>query len=81
MGFDIDVGDCVKVKERRKNFLLLDIDSSWRLRPHGSMNRCGAQNGHLEVLKYLREEAKAPWDNANKHLECLPTPSKKKCTG
>ena len=37
-----------------------------------------AQNGHLEVLKYLREEAKAPWDSyvllfahANKHLECL----------
>ena len=21
-----------------------------------------AENGHLEVLKYLREEAKAPWD-------------------
>ena len=23
---------------------------------------CAAVNGHLEVLKYLREEAKAPWD-------------------
>ena len=23
---------------------------------------CAAENGHLEVLKYLREEAKAPWD-------------------
>jgi len=23
---------------------------------------CAARNGHLEVLKYLREEAKAPWD-------------------
>ena len=22
-----------------------------------------ADNGHLEVLKYLREEAKAPWDS------------------
>ncbi|CAL6399238.1 unnamed protein product [Bathycoccus prasinos] len=24
---------------------------------------CAAGNGHLEVLKYLREEAKAPWDS------------------
>ena len=24
---------------------------------------CAAENGHLEVLKYLREEAKAPWDS------------------
>ena len=24
---------------------------------------CAAQNGHLEVLKYLREEVKAPWDS------------------
>jgi len=24
---------------------------------------CAAQNGHLEILKYLREEAKAPWDS------------------
>ena len=23
---------------------------------------CAAENGHLECLKYLREEAKAPWD-------------------
>ena len=23
---------------------------------------CAAQNGHLEVLKYLREEVKAPWN-------------------
>ena len=23
---------------------------------------CAAENGHLEVLKYLREEAKTPWD-------------------
>ena len=22
-----------------------------------------AENGHLEVLKYLREEVKAPWDS------------------
>ena len=22
-----------------------------------------AEDGHLEVLKYLREEAKAPWDD------------------
>ena len=22
-----------------------------------------AENGHLEVLKYLHEEAKAPWDS------------------
>ena len=43
-----------------------------------------ALEGHLEVLKYLREEAKAPWDSsvllfahAYKHLECLPTPSKR----
>ena len=47
-----------------------------------------AQNGHLEVLKYLREEAKAPWDSsvllfahANKHLECLRYAVEKKCTG
>ena len=47
-----------------------------------------AQNGHLEVLKYLREEAKAPWDwwvllfaHANKHLECLRYAVEKKCTG
>ena len=24
---------------------------------------CAAENGHLEVLKYLREEVKAPWDS------------------
>ena len=24
---------------------------------------CAAENGHLEVLKYLLEEAKAPWDS------------------
>ena len=24
---------------------------------------CAAENGHLECLKYLREEAKAPWDS------------------
>ena len=37
-----------------------------------------ARNGHLEVLKYLREEAKAPWDSAtanvsaaNGHLHIL----------
>jgi hypothetical protein len=37
-----------------------------------------AQNGHLEVLKYLREEVKAPWDSAtanvsaaNGHLHIL----------
>ena len=36
------------------------------------------QNGHLEVLKYLREEAKAPWDSdtaswaaENGHLHIL----------
>ena len=41
---------------------------------------CGnaAKNGHLECLKYLREEAKAPWDSrtaawaaANGHLHIL----------
>ena len=26
---------------------------------------CAAENGHLEVLKYLREEVKAPWDSEN----------------
>ena len=26
-----------------------------------------AENGHLEVLKYLREEAKAPWDSELPH--------------
>ena len=39
---------------------------------------CAAFNGHLEVLKYLREEAKAPWDSEtatwaalNGHLHIL----------
>ena len=39
---------------------------------------CAAGNGHLEVLKYLREEAKAPWDSwtatraaSNGHLHIL----------
>jgi len=39
---------------------------------------CAASGGHLEVLKYLREEAKAPWDSAtaswaaeNGHLHIL----------
>ena len=37
-----------------------------------------AENGHLECLKYLREEAKAPWDSGtairaaqNGHLHIL----------
>ena len=37
-----------------------------------------AQNGHLECLKYLREEVKAPWDSGtaawaaeNGHLHIL----------
>ena len=45
-----------------------------------------AANGHLECLKYLREEAKAPWDSsilrfahAKKHLECLRYAIEKKC--
>jgi hypothetical protein len=29
---------------------------------------CAAQNGHLEVLKYLREEVKAPWDYDTAYL-------------
>ena len=44
--------------------------------------------GHLECLKYLREEAKAPWDyevlyfaHAKKHLECLRYAVEKKCPG
>ena len=47
-----------------------------------------AENGHLECLKYLREEAKAPWDSSvlhfahrNKHLECLRYAIGKKCPG
>ena len=28
---------------------------------------CAAENGHLECLKYLREEAKAPWDSRLPH--------------
>ena len=28
------------------------------------------QDGHLEVLKYLREEAKAPWDLRTADLGC-----------
>ena len=49
---------------------------------------CGiaAQFGHLECLKYLHEEAKAPWDSSvlhfahrNKHLECLRYAIEKKC--
>ena len=49
---------------------------------------CAAGNGHLECLKYLREEAKAPWDSSvlhfahrNKHLECLRYAIGKKCPG
>ena len=45
-----------------------------------------AGNGHLECLKYLREEAKAPWDSMvlyqayeNEHLECLRYAVEKKC--
>ena len=45
-----------------------------------------ALRGHLECLKYLREEAKAPWDSlvlnfahTNKHLECLRYAVEKKC--
>ena len=53
-------------------------------------NACAyaARNGHLECLKCLREEAKAPWDSsvlyrahAKKHLECLRYAVKKKCPG
>ena len=47
-----------------------------------------ARIGHLECLKYLREEAKAPWDSSvlhfahrNKHLECLRYAIGKKCPG
>ena len=47
-----------------------------------------AKNGHLEILKYLREEAKAPWDSMvlyqayeNEHLECLRYAVEKKCPG
>ena len=47
-----------------------------------------AENGQLECLKYLREEAKAPWDyevlhfaHAKKHLECLRYAVEKKCPG
>ena len=47
-----------------------------------------ARNGHLEVLKYLRETAKARWDyevlhfaHANKQLECLRYAVEKKCPG
>ena len=29
---------------------------------YGSACACAAENGHLECLKYLHEEAKAPWD-------------------
>ena len=39
---------------------------------------CAADDGHLEVLKYLREEVKAPWDSVtaewaaqNGHLHIL----------
>ena len=47
-----------------------------------------AFNGHLECLKYLREEAKAPWGTSvlyqahtNKNLECLRYAVEKKCPG
>ena len=45
-----------------------------------NMNACAyaAQGGHLEVLKYLHEEVKAPWDedaireaHENNRIECL----------
>jgi len=47
--------------------------------PIGTMAcECAAENGHLEVLKYLREEAKVPWDSStasraalNGHLHIL----------
>ena len=29
---------------------------------------CAASEGHLEVLKYLREEVKAPWDSRTASL-------------
>ncbi|CAL6304651.1 unnamed protein product [Bathycoccus prasinos] len=32
---------------------------------------CAAQNGHLECLKYLREEVKAPWDSGTASLAAL----------
>jgi hypothetical protein len=45
-----------------------------------------ALSGHLACLKYLREEAKAPWASlvldfahTNKHLECLRYAVEKKC--
>jgi len=47
---------------------------------------CAAKNGHLECLKYLREEAKAPWDwetpawaAENGHLHILEYLVERKC--
>ena len=47
---------------------------------------CAALKGHLECLKYLHEEVKAPWASlvldfahTNKHLECLRYAVEKKC--
>jgi hypothetical protein len=47
-----------------------------------------AKGGHLECLKYLREEVKAPWDHFTlcrasifEQLECLRYAIEKKCPG
>ena len=50
---------------------------------------CAAENGHLECLKYLHEEAEAPWDEMtlhgakhySKHIDCLNYAIEQKCPG
>jgi hypothetical protein len=48
-----------------------------------------AENGHLECLKYLHEEAEAPWDEMTLHgakhyskrIDCLNYAIEQKCPG
>ena len=41
------------------------VANEYPINRNTNRNACAfaAKNGHLEVLKYFREEAKAPWDD------------------
>ena len=56
------------------------VANEYPINRNTNRNACAfaAKNGHLEVLKYFREEAKAPWDSHAvreahyyDHTECL----------